>query len=113
MGEVSKQIMMRSILLLLATAALSFACDDKASIMQTCLADTPEFATRLASAFEACGVVTGAQDRIGLLSDKCPSSMSIMMKFGMRYRDEVCFSKLLDGWMMREKWSRMLLWQML
>merc|ERR1712198_315969 len=98
MGEVSKQIMMRSILLLLATAALSFACDDKASIMQTCLADTPEFATRLASAFEACGVVTGAQDRIGLLSDKCPSSMSIDEVWNEIQRRSLCFpSYWMDG----------------
>jgi len=55
--------MMKFILVFLVTATLALACDDKASIMQTCLADTPEFASRLGSALEACGVVTGAQDR--------------------------------------------------
>ena len=39
-----------------------------------------------------------SKNRIGLLSDKCPSSMSIMMKFGMRYRDEVCVFQAI-GWM--------------
>jgi len=89
---------MKFILVFLSSATLALACDDKASIMQTCLADTPEFASRLGSALEACGVVTGAQDRIELLSEKCPSSMSIMMKFGMRYRDEVCVFQAI-GWM--------------
>ena len=42
--------------------------------------------------------MSGGQDRIGLMASKCPSSMSLMMKFGMRYRDEVCVFQTI-GWM--------------
>ena len=31
------------------------------------------------------------------MASKCPSSMSLMMKFGMRYRDEVCVFQTI-GW---------------
>ena len=91
--------MMRSSLaLLLACVALSSGCGDQAAVMQQCLASTPEFAARLGSALQACGQVSGGQDRIGLMASKCPSSMSLMMKFGMRYRDEVCVFQTI-GWM--------------
>ncbi len=81
--------MRSSLCLLLACVALSSGCGDQAAVMQQCLAATPEFAARLGSALQACGQVSGGQDRIGLMASRCPSSMSLMMKFGMRYRDEV------------------------
>merc|ERR1739842_224252 len=77
---------------------LSSGCGDQAAVMQQCLAGTPEFAARLGSALQACGQVSGGVDRIGLMASKCPSSMSLMMKFGMRYRDEVCVFQTI-GWM--------------
>ena len=42
--------------------------------------------------------MSGGENRIGLMASKCPSSMSLMMKFGMRYRDEVCVFQTI-GWM--------------
>ena len=42
--------------------------------------------------------VSGGESRIGMMASKCPSSMSLMMKFGMRYRDEVCVFQTI-GWM--------------
>jgi len=82
----------------MASVALSSGCGDKAAVMQQCLADTPEFAARLGSALQACGQVSGGESRIGMMASKCPSSMSLMMKFGMRYRDEVCVFQTI-GWM--------------
>merc|ERR1711911_493166 len=91
--------MMRSSLaLVMASVALSSGCGDKAAVMQRCLANTPEFAARLGSALQACGQVSGGESRIGMMASKCLSSMSLMMKFGMRYRDEVCVFQTI-GWM--------------
>ena len=89
---------MRTFLALLSTLALASACGEKAAVMQQCLAGTPEFAGRLGAALQACGAVQGADSRIGLMASKCPSSMQIMMKFGMRYRDEICVFQSI-GWM--------------
>merc|ERR1711911_299452 len=91
--------MMRSSLaLLMASVALSSGCGDKAAVMQQCLANTPEFAARLGSALQTCGQVSGGESRIRMMASKWPSSMSLMMKFGMRYRDEVCVFQTI-GWM--------------
>merc|ERR1740128_1524733 len=74
--------MMRSSLcLLLACVVLSSGCGDQAAVMQQCLAATPEFATRLGSALQACGQVSGVGNRIGPMASKCPSSLSLMMTF--------------------------------
>ena len=89
---------MRIVLALSSLLALTSACGDKALVMQQCLADSPDFAARLGSALQACGVVSGAADRLAKMVNKCPSSMEIMMKFGMRYRDEICVFQAL-GWM--------------
>ena len=45
-----------------------------------------------------CLQVSGGKSRIGMMATKCPSSMSLMMKFGVRYRDEVCVFQTI-GWM--------------
>merc|ERR1712209_5063 len=101
MGSLTLEIIqdkMRTFLALLSTLALASACGEKAAVMQQCLAGTPEFAGRLGAALQACGAVQGADSRIGLMASKCPSSMQIMMKFGMRYRDEICVFQSI-GWM--------------
>ena len=51
------RMMRSSLALLLASVALSSGCGDKAAVMQQCLAGTPEFASRLGSALQACGQV--------------------------------------------------------
>ena len=77
--------------------AMVSGCGDKKAVMGTCLAES-SFGPKLAAAFQECGITGDASSRLGKLVNKCPSTMEIMMKFGMRYKDEVCVFQAI-GWM--------------
>ena len=72
-------------------------CGDTKDVMSQCLSES-SFGPKLAAAFEECGIAGEASSRFGKLVNKCPSTMEIMMKFGMRYKDEVCVFQAV-GWM--------------
>ena len=68
--------------------------------MRSCLADST-VGPKLATAFQSCGIPQSrflVGSLIGAIQNRCPSTMELTLKFGIKYRTQFCVFQSI-GWL--------------